>query len=130
MPEGTVARAGGEPPLAEDPAHMRSPVTPTPDHVARSRELYRIHCAPCHGPLGHGDGPMAALLDVQVRDLAGETVAELSDGEIYATITRGSGRMLGLRGLITPADRWLCVLAVRDLARAASDSAAAPAVQP
>jgi mono/diheme cytochrome c family protein len=128
MPEGTVARAGGEPPLAVDPASMRSPVAPTPDHVALGRELCRIYCAPCHGPLGHGDGPMAELLGVEVRDLAGETVAKLSDGEIYATITQGSGQMLGLRGLIAPKDRWLCVLGLRDLARAAGDSAAA--VQP
>ena len=128
MPEGTVARAGGEPLLAEDHASMRSPVAPTPDNVARGRELFRIYCAPCHGPLGQGDGPMAELLGVTVRDLTGETVAELSDGEIYATITQGSGQMLGLRGLIAPRDRWLCVLGIRDLARAAGDTA--PAVQP
>jgi len=126
MPEGTVARAGGEPALPEDPTRMRSPLTPTPDNVAHGRELCRIYCAPCHGPLGHGDGPMAPLLAIEVRDLAGETVAGLTDGEIYATITKGSGQMLGLRGLIAPADRWWCVLGVRDLARAA-DSAAATA---
>jgi len=62
-----------------------------------------------------------------VRDLAAEQVAELTDGELYAVITRGSGQMLGLRGLIAPEDRWRCVLGVRDLARAARDSAAAAA---
>jgi mono/diheme cytochrome c family protein len=130
MPAGTVARTGGEPAVPEDPTQLRSPLAPTPDNVSRGRELCRIYCAPCHGPLGHGDGPMAALLGVDVRDLAGETVAGLTDGELYAVITHGSGQMLGLRGLMPPADRWRCVLGVRDLARSAGDSAAATAVRP
>lgn len=32
-------------------------------------ELYRLHCAGCHGQLGRGDGPVAPLLTVAVPDL-------------------------------------------------------------
>jgi mono/diheme cytochrome c family protein len=32
-------------------------------------ELYRLHCAGCHGPHGHGDGPVAPLLTIAVPDL-------------------------------------------------------------
>jgi mono/diheme cytochrome c family protein len=31
--------------------------------------LYRAHCASCHGVDGHGDGPVAASLNVEVPDL-------------------------------------------------------------
>ena len=31
--------------------------------------LYRVHCASCHGLDGHGDGPVAASLKVEVPDL-------------------------------------------------------------
>ncbi|HYL03834.1 MAG TPA: cytochrome c [Steroidobacteraceae bacterium] len=31
--------------------------------------LYRAHCASCHGAGGHGDGPVAASLKVEVPDL-------------------------------------------------------------
>jgi mono/diheme cytochrome c family protein len=31
--------------------------------------LYRAHCASCHGLDGHGDGPVAASLKVEVPDL-------------------------------------------------------------
>jgi mono/diheme cytochrome c family protein len=31
--------------------------------------LYRVHCASCHGVDGHGDGPVAASLKVEVPDL-------------------------------------------------------------
>lgn len=32
-------------------------------------DLYRHHCAACHGLGGHGDGPVAANLSVRVPDL-------------------------------------------------------------
>jgi mono/diheme cytochrome c family protein len=32
-------------------------------------ELYRQHCAGCHGARGHGDGPVAPLMAVAVPDL-------------------------------------------------------------
>ena len=32
-------------------------------------ELYRAHCASCHGIEGRGDGPVAALMNVSVPDL-------------------------------------------------------------
>jgi mono/diheme cytochrome c family protein len=31
--------------------------------------LYHAHCASCHGAEGHGDGPVAASLTVEVPDL-------------------------------------------------------------
>ena len=128
MPAGTVARAGTPPPIPEDPTLLRPPLFPWPPTdraVAEGVSLYRIYCATCHGAEGRGDGPMAELLGVSVRDLSDSTVAELSDGEIYVTITRGSGQMLGLGGLIPgERERWLLVGAVRGAAAGALRGAA------
>ncbi len=54
-------------------------------------ELYRLHCAGCHGAAGRGDGPVAPLMEVAVPDLTriaarrggrfpGEEVARIIDG--------------------------------------------------
>lgn len=32
-------------------------------------ELYRAYCASCHGASGHGDGPVASSMKVEVPDL-------------------------------------------------------------
>jgi mono/diheme cytochrome c family protein len=120
MPAGTMARSGASPPFPEDPTQLRSPLSPWPlagPALAEAASLFRIYCATCHGAEGRGDGPMAELLGVPVRDLTDSTVAELADGEIYGTITRGSGQMLGLGGLIPgERERWLLVGAVRSAA--------------
>jgi mono/diheme cytochrome c family protein len=36
--------------------------------LEQGRDLYRIHCASCHGQTGAGDGPAAASLEVPPRD--------------------------------------------------------------
>ena len=37
--------------------------------TAEGAELYRLHCAGCHGAAGRGDGPVAPLMAVTVPDL-------------------------------------------------------------
>ena len=41
-------------------------------------ELFGAHCASCHGPVGEGDGPVAAALRVTVPNL--RTLSERSGG--------------------------------------------------
>ena len=40
-----------------------------PARPDRGERLYRVYCAPCHGPDGRGDGPDAALFPERPRDL-------------------------------------------------------------
>jgi mono/diheme cytochrome c family protein len=47
--------------------------------VVTGEELYRRHCASCHGVRGHGDGPLAASLRRSPSDLT--TIARRSGGE-------------------------------------------------
>lgn len=44
---------------------MRTASAPT----AEGAELYRLHCAGCHGATGRGDGPVAPQMAVAVPDL-------------------------------------------------------------
>jgi mono/diheme cytochrome c family protein len=59
--------------------------------VGRGRVTYNRYCRNCHGPQGHGDGPVAELLTVRTADLTQieaknggtfpvEKVAEAIDG--------------------------------------------------
>jgi len=58
----------------------------------RGAELYRVHCATCHGVEGTGQGPMAGVLTVQPSDLT--TLAEASGGvfPIERVVKRIDGR--------------------------------------
>jgi mono/diheme cytochrome c family protein len=126
MPAGAIARSGGDPVPGDDAAALRNPFPATRENLARGAALFNIYCTPCHGTGARGDGLVAGPLGVDVRDLTGDYVAALTDGEVFRTIGHGNGAMLGLRGLIAPEERWLIVLEVRARARQAAGAPQAP----
>lgn len=46
-----------------------APAAVSPRSLEQQRQLFMQWCAPCHGPGGRGDGPVAARLSVPPRDL-------------------------------------------------------------
>ena len=74
--EATPAKIAGEPP----------PVTA--ESVAAGGELYRVHCADCHGLYGLGNGPASATLPVAPAVLVFH-VPQHNGPELYTFISNG-----------------------------------------
>ncbi|MCP4573603.1 MAG: cytochrome c [bacterium] len=129
-PAGTVARGR----LDEDDAYFRGTTGPdtvyvedfpleiTREVVMRGRDRYEIHCAPCHGSAGNGDGLVhrraAALAEgtwTPPSDLTSETVVGRPVGHIYNSINLGIRNMPAYGTQISPADRWAVTAWVRVL---------------
>lgn len=96
------------------------PVPVTQQLLARGRERYNIHCAPCHGDQGDGKGittkfGMAVIGDL--HDVTTRKVPQQSDGELFNTISNGKSLMQGYAANITIPDRWAIVAYVRALQR-------------
>jgi mono/diheme cytochrome c family protein len=127
-PEGTVARGM----LEDGDAYYRGttgvdtvfvdvmPVDVTPELMARGRERYAIHCAPCHGLAGDGDGlvhrraqSLAEGTWTPPTDLASQTVVERPVGHLYNTIRNGIRSMPAYGPQIDVEDRWAIVAYVR-----------------
>jgi mono/diheme cytochrome c family protein len=124
-PEGTVS-VGNPTPLmgrldlvAQEA--LQNPTAATLQSLKRGEKLFQTYCSTCHGPEGHGDGPVAGPPFGQgpfglVLPVGGpSSVANaFSDGHIYSTITLGRGRMPNYRRI--PSDgRWDLVNYIRDL---------------
>jgi mono/diheme cytochrome c family protein len=45
----------------------------------RAADVFGMHCASCHGPIGEGDGPVAAAIAVAVPNL--RTLSQRNGGE-------------------------------------------------
>jgi cytochrome c oxidase cbb3-type subunit 3 len=53
---------------------------------------WRSQCFPCHGPVGHGDGPNGPM--VKASDLTrADWQSNMTDAQISASITNGKGKM-------------------------------------
>jgi Cytochrome C oxidase, cbb3-type, subunit III len=60
--------------------------------LALTEVAWRKQCTPCHGPIGHGDGPQGPM--VKAPDLtAAEWQAKTSDEQIRQVILNGKNRM-------------------------------------
>lgn len=112
-PEGSVPLgAGPRYESRDDTEGLANPVPPSPTSLARGRQIFGERCAPCHGPDGHGGGPVSRFFP-PAPDLAYRTVQERSDGFIWGTITYGGKAMPTQREGLGDADRWDLVNQVR-----------------
>ena len=96
---------------------LANPFLPTNEVLLRGKDIYSIFCEGCHGISGKGDGHLftSGLYPMKPRDLSGDDVSGLKDGEIYHTITLGFGSMGAHGSQILPDDRWKLVLFIRKL---------------
>jgi mono/diheme cytochrome c family protein len=99
-----------------------NPVQANAASVERGARLYEITCLHCHGPQGHGDGPVTVELLRKPADLTSPTVRNLADGDIFIILTNGlkmvpgfKGGMPGLKDSLAAGDRWDVVNYVRSL---------------
>ncbi len=87
-------------------ASIVNPVPATPASVARGRDLYAMICLVCHGPDGHGDGPVIELFGFTPVALNDPYIKELADGQIFFTLTRGGIMMPFYRDALSQPERW------------------------
>lgn len=133
-PAGTVARstpvetANGAVYSFEDVPFNTGHVTGTTNFVEmnplvvnavllqRGRGQFDIYCAPCHGGLGDGNGITKKLgVMPAVISLHDKRIIEMTDGEIFNTITHGKGLMGAYGATVTAQDRWAIIAYTRAL---------------
>lgn len=120
MPEGTLPVDTGSPPQDLEQATIKAhnPLKPTPENIARGKELFTNTCTPCHGESGHGDGPVAHLLHshgFDPKNLVTGTSKNLPDGYIYGYIRDGGIHMPSYADAMNSDERWDVVMYVRQL---------------
>jgi mono/diheme cytochrome c family protein len=100
------------------------------ENYKRGEERYHIYCYPCHGSQGRGNGPVIGnpprIAYTQAMDFSKAPATNMTDGQIYHTITKGAGQMPAYGAQIAPEDRWKIVLYVRKLQELALKSATNP----
>ena len=84
--------------------------------MARGRDRYQIHCTPCHGALGDGNGMIVQRGLRRPTSFHIERLQKSPPGYFYDVITNGFGAMFDLADRVrTPEDRWAIVAYVRAL---------------
>ena len=106
-----AAPAPQPPPSAPAPTPAPAPATPPASVVpsgnlrgdaASGARIYAQYCASCHGPTGHGDGPVAGTLNPKPANHSDHVfMASLSDQHLYQVIAKG-GASVGKSPMMAP----------------------------
>ena len=84
--------------------------------LQRGRERFDIYCSPCHGKLGDGNGITKKIGDMPaVANLHDKRIVEMTDGEIFNTITFGKNTMSAYGPIVPAQDRWAIIAYLRAL---------------
>ena len=103
---------------------MENPLPQNSENVKAGETLFQqtakpLACMNCHGAQGDGEGPMGAALDPRPRNFTcGETMKDISDGQLYWIIKNGSmgTGMMAFSG--TPDNQiWQLIHYIRTLAK-------------
>ncbi len=92
------------------------PVEVTEKLLARGRQRFQINCSPCHGAQGDGNGITKKIgAMATVANLHDKRIVELTDGELFNTITYGKTLMGPYGANVTVEDRWAIIAYLRAL---------------
>jgi mono/diheme cytochrome c family protein len=91
-----------------------------PDHLSaemieHGRQRFTIYCAPCHSPLGDGDGYIVRRGFPAPPSYHIARLRQAPDRHFFDVITQGYGIMYSYADRVTPADRWAIVAYIRAL---------------
>ncbi|HEY1467537.1 MAG TPA: c-type cytochrome [Candidatus Acidoferrum sp.] len=107
--------AASSAPIPAADAEKKNPVKSTPEGLAEAKRLYKYHCAMCHGEQGDGKGDLAVEMKLELKDWRNpDSLAKMTDGELFYIVTNGRGKMTGGEGDRTKeTTRWNLVNLVR-----------------
>ncbi|HTW23682.1 MAG TPA: cytochrome c [Candidatus Baltobacteraceae bacterium] len=110
--------------------NVKNPVPPSAEAIAEGSQIYQQHCQSCHGAKGDGKGEKAAELSTAPGDFTdARKMSGLTDGEIFAEVTKGHHPMPEFGDKLTVEERWDVVDYVRTFAAKPSSSRPAATVQ-
>jgi mono/diheme cytochrome c family protein len=113
----SVAASAQEPWEAPaDESARENPREATDESLASGKEVFEGKCTPCHGSKGKGDGPLAATLGVDPRNLSDPKSLEgKSDGDLHWKISTGRNPMPAFDGDVPDDQIWDVINYVRTL---------------
>ena len=103
---------------------MTNPLTANADNIKAGETLFQktaqpLACMNCHGVKGDGNGPMGAALNPRPRNFTcGETMKDISDGQMYWIIKNGSkGTGMMAFSMMPDNQIWQLIHYIRTLAK-------------
>ena len=127
---GEVVKLGGNPvyPYEDSPVNTgrttgttnwlaNNPLPITRQLLERGQQRFQINCQPCHGPVGDGKGITGKYGMAAMANFHDKKFIDMTDGEIFNSVTGGKNLMPAYGANVTVEDRWAVIAYLRVLQR-------------
>jgi mono/diheme cytochrome c family protein len=105
-------------PIPAEYAKMTNPVKPTPESLARAKQIYSWDCALCHGDNGGGKGDVAVEQKLDLLDLRDPAALKpWTDGELFYIIRNGRGKMPPEDGRAKDDEVWNIIIYLHSMSK-------------
>jgi hypothetical protein len=94
-----------------------NPLPITRQLLDRGQQRYQINCQPCHGPVGDGKGITGKYGMAAMANFHDKKFIDMTDGEIFNTVTVGKNLMPSYGANVTVEDRWAVIAYLRVIQR-------------
>ena len=117
LADTSAGRLGSEIELerAKADAAKDNPYPVTMALLRRGQERFNVYCAPCHSPVGDGDGMVARRGFPHPPSYHIDRLRQAPDRYFYDVMTQGHGIMRPYADRVAPEDRWAIVAYIRAL---------------
>ena len=98
------------------PVDVMKMKNPTPDLIAKGKDIYSANCSSCHGADGKGDGPASAGLNPPPRNYTSNTgwINGQTTSDIYTTLQEGiKGSAMASYSYMNPEDLFALASYIR-----------------
>jgi mono/diheme cytochrome c family protein len=93
--------------ITQEDRDQKNPTPFTQESVDHGKKLFLSQCSMCHGDDGTGNGEVAQELKANPPDLTKpETLANRTDGELFAIMSQGSAVMPGQGKRMRDEHKW------------------------
>lgn len=92
---------------------IKNPLANDTTAIVKGRELYKLHCALCHGESGYGDGAAGGALGAQPANFHSNRVRRQADGELFWKLANGKGNMPPFNDVLKEEERWQLITYIR-----------------
>ena len=87
----------------------------TSDQRQQGAHDFQVYCAVCHAENGSGATVVGSNIHPPPPSLLGDSIRRLTDGELFAIISEGRGRMPPYNWALPPLERWAVIATLRSL---------------
>jgi mono/diheme cytochrome c family protein len=102
----------------EDAGILANPLPRTESLLRRGQQIFKNHCAVCHGILGNGATSLTAAYGAKPANLVSQKMIDLPDGKVHHVIIMGKNTMPSYATDLNDDERWAAAHYVRVLQRA------------